>query len=166
MAFRVRTDSLHHSPRWYDLNCREEDGGSPAFRAMLTADMRFIGADIDSKMSYMERVGTYEERWDEVMADPKEHVLLAAIADVLDREGWSGDAEEVFTKEPFRTFDRLIAKHDISHDMVREFLKWRAKQENAKKARKVKDDAEAKRKAFCERLSKRTPALDNFLDTP
>lgn len=164
MAFRVRTDSLNHSPRWYDLNCREEDGGSAAFRAMLTADMKLIGADIDSKACYAERVHDYDEAWNAIQGDPKEVVLLSAIADVLEREGWHGDAEEVFTTEPFRTFDRLIAKHDISHDMVREFLKWRAKQENAKKARKVKDDAESKKKAFRERLSKRTPALDNFLD--
>ena len=164
MAFRVRRDSLNHSPEWYREHLASGEAGAPSTSSALKADMRLLDAEFDPKACYEERVGTYEEAWNAILGGKKGNATVAELGEVLEREGRLNNVADTFTREPFATFDRLIAKHDIPHDAIREFLKWRAKQENARKARKVKDDAEAKRKAFCERLSKKPAVFDDFLD--
>ncbi len=56
MAFKIK--KLNHSPQWFREHCRAENGGSAAFRAMLTNDMKHIDADIDSHLTYQERIQT------------------------------------------------------------------------------------------------------------
>ena len=64
MAFKVRTE-LNHSPQWYRASCSAEDGGSPAFRSMFKSDIRRLGADWDSNLSYQELIEIYESKWNE-----------------------------------------------------------------------------------------------------
>lgn len=79
---------LNHSPLWYYQHCLAENGGSPMFRAMLTNDMKFIGADIDSTRCYQERIPTYEAKWNEKLSSRWESdaVTQGEIKKVTERE--------------------------------------------------------------------------------
>ena len=137
MAFNVRP--LNHTPQWYHDNCLAENGGSPAFRAMLTADMKFVGADIDSEMTYMERVHTYEESWDEVLSGKNKNADPTDLLGVMDREGLAGERPvKQYAKPPFSTITRLMEKEGLSTTDLGKFIRWKAKADNVKAARKAK----------------------------
>ena len=139
MAFHVRTRSLNHSPQWYHDHCSAEDGGSPAFRAMLTADMKFVAADIDTTHTYAERVHTFEAKGDKTLRGKSGHADPVGLKEVLEREGALGYRPvELYSKRPFTTITRLMEKEGLSTTALGEFLKWKAKAENVKKARAAK----------------------------
>lgn len=136
MAFKLK--KLNHSPQWYRENCRAEDGGSPAFRAMLKHDMAFIGADNDSKRSYQEKIGPYEEKWDEIMKgeilhEPGGRVvrfdgLKNELLEVVERECMAGfRPSDQFKHEPFKSIDDLMTDSGLDEKVMREFLNWRSR---------------------------------------
>jgi hypothetical protein len=149
MAFKIKT--LNHSPQWYYDHCTEEDGGSAAFRAMLKNDMAYIGADNDSKATYQEKIYTYEETWNAVLAD-RSDVTTELMGEVLEREALAGfTPHEQYAGEPFKTFDRLMTKHGLNEDMVREFLKWRSRKQAVAKKRRNRMSDPKKTKSVTER---------------
>lgn|ERR1035437_1471358 len=151
MAFQVRTRSPNHTPQWYHAHCWDEDGGAPAFRAMLRADMRCLAADWDSTLTYQERVHGYEDAWNATMSGDKRNASPAELAEVIERELADGFwPTGQYAKEPFRSIARLMDKHGLSTTEVGVFLKWTAKNANLKKARtaKKKPALKSNQKAF------------------
>ena len=137
MSFKMK--GLNHSPAWYYDNCRAEDGGYPVFRKMLTNDMKFVAADIDKKMTYEERIGPYEEAWNEILSGGKGNASPADLAEVMERELADGyRPTEHYAKEPFASIARLMDDHKLSTTEVGVFLSWRAKIATAKNARDKK----------------------------
>jgi hypothetical protein len=140
MAFKLK--KLNHSPAWYREHCNGEDGGSAAFRAMLKTDMAFIGADNDSNLLYEEKIGPYEEKWNEIMSkgeilhesggrafrsDAKKSEMLA----VIERESLAGfRPSDQFKDEPFKTIDELMTEAGLDEKTMREFLRWRSREGN------------------------------------
>jgi len=157
MAFNVRP--FNHSPQWYRDHCLAEDGGSAAFRAMLTADMKFIEADIDATLCYAERVEDYATMWNAILSGKEKGANVGALQEVLEREGQLGyTPQEQYSQGPFRSIARIMKRNELSGNDVREFLKWTAKNENAKKARakkKRESDDEKKKREFGENLLKK-----------
>ena len=127
MAFRIR--QLNHSPDWYDAHCKAEDGGSPAFRAMLKKDMTFLDADIDSTLTYLELIGIYRDQWNRSLCMIDNHIqdcsvrssLMAAVILREEESGFSPFAE--YKKSPWSDLDQLITQHSLSGEDVRLFLK-------------------------------------------
>ena len=128
MAFKLR--KVNHSPQWYYDHCWEEDGGSPAFRAMLRIDMAFIGADNDSHRTYQEKIGNYQEKWNVIFADWKSEdpngVLLAEMEKAMWRED-PPDPYEQFRCEPFSIIGDLMAEDGVDEKTLRDFLNCWAK---------------------------------------
>jgi hypothetical protein len=140
MAFKIRV--LNHTPQWYHDHCREEDGGSPAFRAMLKNDMAFLGADNDSTLTYQEKVDTYEETWNRIIGNSKSEdpngVLTGEIAKVMEREALKDSRpEDEFKGEPYNAISELMLKHGINAETIRHFLKWRSRQKEIQKREKA-----------------------------
>jgi len=141
MAFKLK--KLNHSPKWYREHCRAEDGGSPAFQAMLTTDMKFIGADIDTNLTYQERIGTYEEKWNEILSmgeilhEPGSRAFRSddkksEMQTVINRELTAGfRPSDQFKDEPFKTINNLMTEAGLDENMMREFLRWRSRKGNA-----------------------------------
>ena len=143
MAFKVK--KLNHSPAWYREHCNGEDGGSAAFRAMLKKDMAFIGADNDPNLLYEEKIGPYEEKWNEIMSkgeilhehggrafrsDDKKSEMLA----VIERELTAGfRPSDQFKDEPFKSINDLMTEAGLDEKTMREFLRWRSREGNAAK---------------------------------
>lgn len=126
---------------------------------MLTADMKFIGADIDPNLTYMERIETYEEEWNAIMAGHMGNVSPTDLCEVFERENAKGFTPKArFSEEPFLKIGRLMDKHELTTAEVREFLKWRAKDQNLTKARKTKTDK------FLERRKAEPKTVFNSLD--
>jgi hypothetical protein len=141
MAFKLK--KLNHRPAWYREHCNGEGGGSPAFQAMLTTDMKFIGADIDTNLTYEERITPYEEKWNEIMSkgeilhepggrafrsDDKKSEMLA----VIQRELTAGfRPSDQFKDEPFKAINKLMAEAGLDENTMREFLRWRSREGNA-----------------------------------
>lgn len=106
---------------------------------MLTADMKFIGADIDTTHCYQERVHGYEEKWNAIMAGKKGNASPADLGELMERELTAGfRPREHYAKEPFRSITRLMDKHELSTTELGAFLKWRVKDDNLKAARAAK----------------------------
>jgi hypothetical protein len=150
MAFKLK--KLNHSPQWYREHCREEDGGSPAFRAMLKTDMAFIGADNDSKATYQEKIGNYEEKWNEIMKGEFVHepggravrsdLLKNELVKVIERECMAGfRTSDQFAVEPFKTIDELMTEAGLDENTMREFLKWRSRRGVVAKRTEAQEDA-------------------------
>ncbi len=150
MAFKMK--KLNHSPQWYREHCRAEDGGSPGFRAMLTNDMKFINADIDSRATYEERIGNYEEKWNEIMKGEIVHepdgravqsdLLKDELVEVIERECKAGfRPSDQFAVDPFKTIDDLMTEAGLDENVMREFLKWRSRRGAVVKRAEVQEDA-------------------------
>jgi hypothetical protein len=106
---------------------------------MLNADMKFIDADIDSEISYQERVHTYEHKWNVTISGKPGNADPADLAEVLQREGRLGfRPSEQYARPPFSTVARLMEKEGLSTTDLGEFLRWKAKHDNLTKARKAK----------------------------
>lgn len=60
------------------------------FRMMLKNDMAFIGADNDSNLCYQEKIGTYEETWNQIFsnwrAEDPNGIYMSEMADAIERE--------------------------------------------------------------------------------
>lgn len=136
MPFKLK--KLNHSPQWYRENCRAENGGSAAFRAMLKHDMAFIGADNDSRFCYQEKIGPYEEKWNEIMKGEIVHepggravrsgVLINELMKVVERECLAGfRPSDQFAVDPFKAIDDLMTEAGLNENVMREFLKWRSR---------------------------------------
>jgi hypothetical protein len=126
MSFKLK--KLNHRPKWYRDNCRAEDGGSPAFRAMLTNDMKFIGADIDTHLTYQERIGNYEEKWDATMSGGgilRSDPLQIEMMKVEEQECLKD--YKPFEDEPFKSIDELMTEAGLDEKTVHEFLRWRSR---------------------------------------
>ena len=153
MAFKIKP--LNHSPQWYYDHCTEEDGGSAAFRAMLKNDMACIGADNDSKATYQEKIYTYEETWNAVLAD-RSDVTTELMGEVFEREGLAGyTPHEQYSHEPFKTFDRLMTKFSLNENGIREFLKWRSRHRAVTKKRRKKAEEPEPAKSLIRSLLQR-----------
>jgi len=138
MAFHVRKDSLNHSPIWYRDHCLAEDGGSPAFRAMLKADVKLLDC-MDKTLSYEELVEDYAEEWDGILSGNDAGADPSELKEVLEREGELGYRPvELYSKPPFTTITRLMQKAGLSTTDLGVFLRWKAKADNVKKARAAK----------------------------
>ena len=105
---------------------------------MLTNDMNFIDADIDTHLTYQERIGSYEEKWNaivkgEILHDPSGHIyrsdeLRNEIYEVIERESMAGfRPSDQFKDEPFKTIDELMTESGLNENVMREFLKWRSR---------------------------------------
>jgi len=130
MAFKIKR--LNHTPQWYRAHCRAEDGGYPAFRAMLKKDMAFIGADNDSHLCYQEKIGPYEERWNLVLSNWKVEdpngVLTSEMTGVMEREAMNNHKpSDQFEDEPFTSIDRLMTDAGLDAKTVHEYLRWRSR---------------------------------------
>jgi len=138
MAFHYLKDALNHSPQWYRAHCSAEDGGSPALRAMLKVDVRILDCD-DKKMCYEEKVGLYEDEWNDVLAGKSTVVSVTELEEVLQRDGvYENSPAELYSKPPFTQFARLMKKEGLSTTDLDAYLKWKAKDDNLKKARAAK----------------------------
>src|SRR5208283_3399293 len=140
MPFKLK--KLNHSPQWYRDRFKSEEGTAP-LRAMLTGDMKFVGADIDKTLTYMERIHTYEESWKGVLIGKNRNADPADLQEVMEREGQLGYRPvELYSRRPFTTITRLMQKEGLSTTDLGVFLKWKAKNDNVAKAR----DAKAKKR--------------------
>lgn len=138
MPFRAKTDELNHSPTWYRNHCHAEDGGSPAFRRMLRLDMTLLEVEDDPKLTYEEKIGLYEDRWNKICANPREG-RMNLIGECLQAEALKGySPHEHFKHPPYTKIASLMKRHDLSPANVREYLAWKAKTEALKMARKNK----------------------------
>src|ERR1017187_4941891 len=157
MAFKVKT--FNHSPQWYHDHCGEEDGGSAAFRAMLNADMKFLEADIDKKMTYMERVDDYEVAWNAALGKDADPTTTGAIQEVLEREGKFGNPQDEYSQGGFKAISRCMNKYGLSTTVVADFLRWKAKSENATKARTGIKKKETKEEKSQREIKEKTDIL-------
>lgn len=137
MAFHVRTNSLNHSPQWYERKGLDED--SPAsLRAFINADLKLMDRD-DPTMTPGEKLGIYTEAWNEILSGNQGSVDVANLQEVLEREGILGIRPQVeYSQGGFKAIARSMEKFKLTPNDVREFLNWTAKNENAKKARAKK----------------------------
>jgi len=140
MSFHVRTDSLNHSPQWYESKRLSED--SPAsLRAFINADLRLMDRD-DATMTPEEKLGLYTEVWNEILSGKQGNVSVADLQEVLEREGLLGFRPQVeYSQGGFKAIARSMEKFKLTPNDVREFLNWTAKNENAKKARANKKNS-------------------------
>ena len=137
VPFRVKRN-LNHSPQWYGEHCRGEDA-APSVQAMLLADMEYLGADIDSTLHDCEKIPIYEAKWNKILADHKDP-RGADIGRILEKEFLKGFTPSVeYRQEPFKTIDRLMTKHELTEDHIREFLFWRSRQRAVAKRRQKKE---------------------------
>ncbi len=142
MPFKVR--NLNHSPQWYRERFNSEEGSAP-LRAMLKRDMAFVGGDWDSGMTYLERIETYSESWEEIMSGKGGNASPSDLQEVLIREMGKGALKkQEFTQKPFAQIEKIMEKNGITGEQIREFLKWKASRSNAKKAREKKNKKENK----------------------
>lgn len=145
--FKLKS-GLHHSPDWYEAHCKDEDGGSAVWRAMFNHDVGYIEAPTDNEFTYLEKIPLYRQRWNEILSGERlgGQVMATGLAQelrqIVESELGKGffRAQE-YESEPFRSFDRLMEKHDISEASVREFLKWRIRQKVTKKRKSTKPKA-------------------------
>ena len=147
MAFKLK--KINHTPNWYREHCTEEDGGSPAFRAMLKIDMAYIGADNDSRLCYQEKVERYDERWNAIMQgaenlhEPgggifRSSVLKNDMMKLVEREAMDGfRTSDQFKGEPFASIDKLMTDSGLNETVMREFLKWRSQKSAVAKRTEV-----------------------------
>ena len=147
MAFKLKK-GLHHSPDWYEKHCHDEDGGSAVWRAMFNHDVKYIDAPTDNEMRYLEKVSLYRQRWDEILSGQRldgrtiDTELVLEMSRIVESELGKGFFRvQEYQSKPFRSFDRLMEKHDISEASVREFLKWRIRREVTKKRKSTKPKA-------------------------
>jgi hypothetical protein len=126
---------------------------------MLTNDMKFIQAEIDSGMCYEERIEDYEEMWNAILSGNEKSAYAGDLQEVLEHEGQLGyRPQEEYSKGAFRSIARIMDKYGLSGNDVREFLRWTAKNENVMKAiaKKKKETRDEKRKReFREKLLKK-----------
>jgi hypothetical protein len=140
MPFNVK--KFNHSPQWYRDRYKSEEGTAP-LRAMLTKDMKFVGADIDTTHTYLERIHTYEESWNGVLSGKNKNADAGDLQEVMEREGLHGfRSVGLYAKPPFTTITRLMEREGLTTTDLREFLRWKAKNDNVTKAR----DAKAKKR--------------------
>jgi hypothetical protein len=159
MPYRAKTDELNHSPSWFRDHCHAEDGGSPAFRQMLRNDMKLLEVEDDSTLTYAEKVGLYEEGWDQICANPSSG-RMDLINQCLEAEALKGySPHEQFKHPPYTKIAFLMKRYDLSPANVREYLAWKAKTESLKKARK-KTARKVQRKI---RAKARPATLDDFI---
>ena len=149
MAFHVRTDSLNHSPQWYESRRLDEDS-PPSLRAFINADLRLMDRD-DTTMTPGEKLGIYTEAWNEIESGKKGNVDLADLQEVIEREGFTPQSQ--YSQGPFLAISRIMEKHGLSTTVVRQFVAWKAKNANATKARLAKVPKES-RSAKAARLKK------------
>ena len=143
MAFIVRTKSLNHSPQWYESKGLSEDS-APSLVALLNADVKQLEVD-DSEATPGEKLVCYAEAWNEILSGKDGNADAGELQEVLEREGQLGSRPtEQYAKPPVSTISRLMEKAGLTTTDVQSFLRWKAKNENTKKARaaKVKVKAE------------------------
>ena len=103
---------------------------------MFKSDMRRLGADWDSNLSYQELIEIYESKWneDETLARYAHEVTA-----VFERESSSAlSLKSQYTEEPFASLGRVIDENNLAVQDVRKYLAWRSKNKNLTKAREVK----------------------------
>lgn len=131
---------------------------------MLTTDMKFIGADIDTKLTYEERITPYEEKWNEIMSkgeilhepggrafrsDAKKSEMLA----VIERELKAGfRPSDQFKDGIFKTINKLMTEAGLDENTMREFLRWRSREGNAAEIEVVPVVEPAGKKAAREKI--------------
>lgn len=160
MAFRLR--KLNHSPDWYRDRCRAENGGSPAFRLMLETDSKRLGADWDTNLSYQERIGPYERKWNEVLSAPNSNMshLLVEVMERENADSYRPSAQ--FGGEPFKALGKFLDKHELEGEVVRQFLKWRAQKANGQKGIAGRKQKKASERKFIGQLPGMRKSFEDF----
>jgi hypothetical protein len=105
---------------------------------MLNADIRILDCD-DNTLTYEERVGLFENEWNEILSGKSSVADLKQLEEVLEREGLLGFRPiELYSKRPFTTITRLMQREGLSTTDLGVFLRWKAKNDNMTKARIAK----------------------------
>lgn len=106
--------------------------------ALINADVKSLDCD-DSTLTPGEKLGDYEEEWNRILSGEDGNASPADLQEVLEREGALGERPvELYTKPPFSIISRLMMKEGLSTTDVQVFLRWKAKDDNMKKAREAK----------------------------
>jgi len=150
MPFKVRRDSINHSPDWYESRIRDEHRIAPSVRAMFENDVGHIDACKEPQLTWPERLELYRQRWDAIMSgrQAREDLLkgrsraddyLGELVEVMEREGQAGfRPEHQYLLEPFDSIGKLMDEHEVPECAVREFLKWRSKQKASRKGQQTR----------------------------
>lgn len=86
-----------------------------------------------------EKLHLYAEAWREIERGKKGNVDLSDLAEVMEREAKLGfRPQEQYSHAGFKAISRSMTKYGLLPNDVRKFLEWKAKNENAKKARASK----------------------------
>lgn len=105
---------------------------------MLNADIKILDCE-DKTLCYEELVEDYKEAWNECLTKGSGGAEPAELQEVLVREGAFGDRPvALYTKPPFSLITGLMKKHGLATTDVQGFLRWKAKDDNLKKAREAK----------------------------
>jgi len=160
MAFRVKKGEVNHTPKWYADHIRSEDA-SPGVRAMLLADIKLIGANLDLTLHDCERVPQYERAWNSVLSGGG--ILPHGMTEAIENEALAGfRPSDQYLIKPFTVLGRLMDKYDLDEKDVTGYLKWRVRQritEERRAKRLAEEEAKAKRphKWFTSETDKNDP---------
>lgn len=147
MAFRVKKGEVNHMPEWYEEHGCDEDS-PPSIRALLLADMKTIGADIDSTLTPGELLENYRESWKEVLSDSKSGNFPKGMLEVMNAEASKlFEAPAIYERPPFTTLGRVMDEGDLDEDDVLGYLRWRVRQrktEERRAKRRAEEEAKAK----------------------
>jgi len=165
MAFRYKK-GLNHTPDWYEARSTQEPRGGVVVGA-LKRDLRLIGVEYDTLLTFTENVGRYREFFElakkgEVL-DGKRFDQTANICyDVMQHETLQDyRPTDQFKGEPFDTISELMLKHGINADTMRHFLKWRSRQRAVQQREKaIEEERKAsyrKSKELLARLRQKKP---------
>jgi hypothetical protein len=159
MAFKYKR-GLNHSPDWYEARSTHEPRGGPLIGA-LKRDLRLIGVEYDSSLTFTENVGRYREFFElakkgEVLDGKRFDQTANLCYDVVYRETMADfRPEDQFKGEPFSTISELMLNHGINAETVRHFLKWRSRQRDVQQREKaIRDEREASYKKTAVLLSR------------
>lgn len=137
MPYHVRRDSLNHSPQWYESKGLDEDSALSLI-TLINADVHLMDCD-DSKLTPGEKLELYTEAWNGILNGQQGNVDISDLQEVLEREGQLGfRPQEEYSQEGFKAIARCMKEYGLAPNEVRRFLEWKAKSENAKKARTKK----------------------------
>ena len=120
------------------VTATSNNGGSPTFRAMLNADVRFLDCD-DDTLAYVEMLGFCEQKWNATSKGEHTNVSVVDLQEGLEREYELGyHPADLYTKQTFTTIIRLMEKEGLSTTDLSVFLRWKAKADSVGKARGAK----------------------------
>jgi hypothetical protein len=106
--------------------------------ALINADVKTLDCD-DDTLTPEEKLGNYEEEWNLILKGEDGNASPADLQEVLEREGRYGNIpSELYTKPPFSLITGLMNKHGLATTDVQTFLRWKAKDDNMRKAREAK----------------------------